>query len=130
MRDRRSFRPLTLVADAVTGLAIFLLLAGVLSHTCSGHTLHFGDVMAQAHAAKFEPTALAWGQSRADTLPLAMITKYPEQVFRGTDRSTAFVVLAAVFTLLFVANVALYRHLRAQYSRPRRRRRTLQVPEL
>lgn len=127
MRDRKTFKPLTLVADAVTGFAIFLLLAGVLSHTCSGHNLQLGDVMAQAHAAKFE----AWTQPAANTLPLAMVTKYPGQVFRGTDRSAAYVVLAAVFTLLFVANLALYRHLRAQYSRPRRRRRLkTQVPEL
>ncbi len=127
MRDRKSFRPLTVVADAVTGLAIFLLVAGVLSHACSGHRLHLTDVMTQAHAARFAPIGRDWAQPTADTLPLAMVTKYPGQVFRGTDRASAFVILAAVFTLLFVANVALYRHLRMHYSRPRRRRRYTQV---
>lgn len=121
MRDRKTLRPVRLVADAVTGLAVFLMLAGVLSHTCSGHRPQLTDVMSHAQAAGLGSDGAAWAQQTADTLPLAMVAKYPGEVFRGTDRSTAFVVLAAVFTLLFVGNVALYRHLRANYSRPRRR---------
>lgn len=119
MRTRTSFRPVRLVADAASGLAIFLLLAGVLAHSCSGHTPSLTDVMFHAHAAGIG--GAAWAQQTADTLPLAMLTQDPGMGFRGTDRSAAFVVLATVFTLLFVGNVALYRHVRLNYSRPRRR---------
>jgi hypothetical protein len=129
MRDRPSIRPLTFVMDAVTGLALFLLIAGVVTHACSGRTVHFADVMAQAHAARLDGTVGAWTRPHAH-LPLAMISKSPSQVFRRTDRTTAYVVLGTVFTLLFVANVALFRHLVAQYSRPRRRRRKSQSVEL
>ncbi len=129
MKIRRTFRPLMLVTDAVTGLAIFLLLAGILTSSCDGRNVRLSDMMSEAHAAQTE-ISTSWAQPTAQTIPLAMVNTYPGQVFRSTDRTTAFLVLGSVFTLLFVANLALYRHLRSQYSRPRRRRRTAQVTEL
>lgn len=130
MKARRVLNPLTLAADAVTGLAIFLLMAGVLSSSCEGHDVRLSDMMSQAHAAQLGSTTSAWAQPTSQSMPLAMVNTYPGQVFRGTNRATAFMVLGGVFTLLFVGNVALYRHLRSQYSRPRRRRRSGQVTEL
>lgn len=126
MKNRRAFfRPVTLLADAVTGLAIFILTVGLLANTCNGGGVRISDIMGEAHAAKFElaGTASTWAQQTSTTVPLAMVKTYPRQVFRNTDRTTAFLVLAAVFTFLFVANMALYRHLRSNYSRPRRRNR-------
>lgn len=125
MKDRRVFRPLTLILDAATGLAFFLLLAGVLTRGCDGNSIHLGDLMPAAHAAYIP--GVSTGdiiQQRSATLPLTMINTSPGQLYRGTTRTTAFLVLGAVFTLLFVANLALYRHLRANYTRPRRRRIT------
>lgn len=124
MKTRRTFKPLTLVVDAVTGLAIFLLLAGILSSSCEGRHVRLSDIMSEAHAAQ-SASSTSWAQPTAQTIPLAMVNTYPGQVFRNTDRTTAFLVLGSVFTLLFVANLALYRHLRSQYTRPRRRRRML-----
>lgn len=132
MNNRLGIKPLTLAVDAVTGLAIFLLLAGVLAGSCSGQGVRLSDIMAQAHAHMTLPESpsMDWAQPTSRTIPLAMVTTYPGQVFRNTDRTTAFLVLGAVFTGLFVANVALYRHLRSQYSRPRRRQKLAQTTEL
>lgn len=124
MKDRRKFKPLALIFDAVTGLAIFLLLAGVLTSSCDGTGVRLSDMMTTAHAAQSPAiTTTAWAQPTARTLPLAMVNTYPGQLYRNTTRASAFLVLGGVFTLLFVANLALYRHLRGQYSRPRRRGR-------
>lgn len=123
MNFRGAFGPLRIAADAVTGLAIFLLLAGVLTGTCNGR-IKLSDVyMGQAQAAHYLAAEHSWTQPTAQTIPLAMVTSYPGQVYRNTGRTTAFTVLAGVFAMLFVANMALYRHLRSQYRLPRRRKR-------
>lgn len=125
MKLRQTFKPLTLLADAVLGLAIFLLMAGVLTTSCDGHGVRLSDVMSEAHAAHLtapETSTVAWAQPSSHTMPLAMVTTYPGQVFRNTNREMAFLVLGTVFTMLFVANLALYRHLRSQYRSPRRRK--------
>ncbi len=133
MNRRRVFTPFRVVADSVTGLALFLLIAGVLAGCYNSSGIKLSDVLAraQAHPAVPSmvgmPTSEAWlhPTAVASTIPLAMIptTTYPAYVFRNTDRTKAFLVLGAVFTLLFVIDMAFYRHLRAQYSRPRRRKR-------
>lgn len=133
MNRRRVFTPFRVVADSVTGLALFLLMAGVLAGCYNSSGIKLSDVLAraQAHPAIPSmvgmPTSEAWLKPAASTIPLAMIptTVYPSYVFRNTDRTKAFLVLGAVFTLLFVIDMAFYRHLRAQYSRPRRRKRSL-----
>lgn len=130
MKDRRNFKPLTLALDAVTGLAIFILLAGVLTHSCEGHGVRLSDMVSEAQAAQPGTSTISWAQPTSQSMPLAMVNTYPGQVFRGTNRTTAFLVLGTVFTMLFVGNLALYRHLRTQYSRPRRRRKMLQATEL
>ncbi|MDO9384887.1 MAG: hypothetical protein Q7T86_18730 [Hyphomicrobiaceae bacterium] len=130
MKDRRLFKPLTVALDAATGLAIFLLIAGMLSSSCEGHDVRLSDMISPAHAAHLGAATSSWAQPTAQSMPLAMVKTYPGQVFRGTNRATAFMVLGGVFTLLFVGNVALYRHLRSQYSRPRRRRALGQATEL
>lgn len=116
-------RPVRFVADAGTGLAAFLLMACLLTGTCSGKAQLSDIYSGPAHAAGFHVGEATWVHPATQAVPLAMVKSYPGQVFRGTDRTTAFMVLAAVFTLLFVANLALYRHLRSNYSSPRRKRR-------
>ena len=120
MKYRAYVKPLRLFTDAMTGLALFLLMAGLLTGTCDGKA-QLSDIymgQANARALAIEETLV---QPTAQSPPLAMVRTYPGQVFRSTGRTTAFLVLGGVFTLLFVGNLALYRHLRAQYSRPRGR---------
>lgn len=125
MKQRGTFRTVRLAVDAATGLVIFLLVAGALSGALQGLPL-----LSNLYAGEAQAAHIATGNAVADlkaaapqvVVPRAMITGYPGQVFRGTDRTTAYVVLGLVFTLLFAANVALYRHLRSQYSTPRRRK--------
>lgn len=68
MKARRAIRPTfrltAFVADAVTGLAIFLLTAGLLTSSCDGRGVRLSDIMAEAHAAKFDMagTASTWAQ--------------------------------------------------------------------
>lgn len=127
MNIRGAYGPLRLGADALAGVALFIFLASVYSCYRSD-TLRLSNVyFAQAHAAHIYGHAIGedipgWAGT-PQVVPLAMVPSYQPQVFRNTDRHTAFMVLGAVFTMLFVANMALYRHLRSQYSTPRRRRK-------
>ena len=121
-RSKSILSPITFALDAVTGVAIFILLAGVLTTSCDGKGVRLSDMMSEAHAAQTATSTVSWAQPTAHSMPLAMENTYPGQVFRGTNRTTAFLVLGTVFTLLFAGNLALYRHLRSQYSHPRKRR--------
>jgi hypothetical protein len=124
MKARGASGPLRTAADTVTGLAIFILLAGVVSQACNGGIKVSDVYMGQAHAAHYIAHG-SWVQPGAHIVPLAMVTGYPGKVYRNTGRTAALTVLAGVFTLLFAANMALFRHLRSQYSPPRRRRKGL-----
>lgn len=123
MTERNTFRPLRFAADAVIGLALFLLVAGLLAGTRYGE-VRLTDLYPSQALAAYVPSTDAgtrWAQPTSQIVPLAMVTSYPGQVFRNTDRTTAFIVLSAVFSLLFAGNVALFRHLRAQYAPAGRR---------
>lgn len=110
-------------ADAVLGLSLFLAFAfGLLgSPSLTDFTSSQASAAEMARVAAFTgPLVHATAAETAAAKPAILVSARAD-LLSGPGRTTAVLLLAGVFTILFAFNLAFFRHLRQVYASPRRR---------
>ncbi len=113
--------------DALMGLAIFALVAGLVSQQEAkaappvasdllSISVNAADLVAEPRSARSVVEAAAIVKA-AVPMPQAA----SGAAFRLTDRTTAMVLLAIVFTIVFAANLTLFRQYSRRFAPVRRR---------
>jgi hypothetical protein len=108
-------------ADVVLGLALFLAFAFGLIGARLDDASH-----GQANAAELARVAAFTGPMGAKSATVTVAAKPAILLTTGTPaasgQTSAMLLLAAVFAVLFAFNLAFFRHLRRVYAAPGRRR--------
>jgi hypothetical protein len=111
-RERRP-RLIRLLKDLFTGLSVVTLMLLAASAGAPGGSR---SIMAEvAHASEVASSEVV------DTLHMIDAElALSEPIYRGTDRGTAILILALVFSSIVVFNLWFFRHLHRVYADPRR----------
>ncbi len=114
------------VKDAAAGLAAFVVLVALV-YPDGAAAIAIGSSDKSVISSGVQPTIKADAAHPPHATTVKAAAHLPHRpsltMFQRTDKQTALILMAAVFSALVAFNLAFFRHLRRLYARPVRRMR-------